>query len=76
MINYEKMKLVTCQLGCNGKKNLCIPIIIKWVKKRYTVFIMYGAYVKEQLDLRQDVELVYEIKYSNDIPIGLYIALK
>lgn len=76
MINYEKMKLVTCQLGCNGKKNLCIPIIIKWVNRGYTVFIMNSYYVREQLELMEELELEFVEKYVNKVPIGLYIALK
>ena len=64
--------LITCQLGCRGKYNLCIPKIVELVESNKTVFMIYGKHVQDTLENINDFK--FAIKYQGECPIGLYIS--
>jgi hypothetical protein len=76
MINYNNQKIITCQVGCGGQKDLCIPIVLDYIIRGFTVFMIYGAYVQEKLEEHAEYNLEFEYRYQNGIKIGMWIALK
>ena len=70
----ENAVIVTCPPGCNGTKDLCIPVIQDAVNRGKKVFIMYGQHVKEKLEAIG--EFSFEIVRHNGINVGLWISGK
>ena len=63
--------IISCVMGCHGKKDLCIPLIVKACEEGKKVFVIYGAHIKEKLEELGNYE--FSITYQNDCPIGLWI---
>jgi hypothetical protein len=64
-------EIVHCVEGCNGTKDLCIPIIAQKCNEGKRVFVKYGAHIKEKLEGIGG--LTFNITYHNKIPVGLWI---
>lgn len=62
--------IVICFPGCNGTRDLCIPMIREIADSGKTAFMMYSEHVREKVEA-----LGYHtrVKMQHDIPVGLYI---
>jgi hypothetical protein len=58
-------------MGCNGKKDLCIPIILQKLYDGKKVFVQYGAHIKDKLDEIEDFK--YEYVFQGRIKVGMRI---
>ncbi len=67
----NQVEIVSCVMGCNGKKDLCIPIILERLRAGKKVFVQYGAHIKDKLDEIEDFK--YEYVFQNGIKIGMRI---
>jgi hypothetical protein len=63
---------IMCQTGCNGHKDLCIPMIQEAVSRGKKVFILYGAHVKEKLE--EIGGYSFSIVKQNGCEVGLWIS--
>jgi hypothetical protein len=64
-------EIVSCVLGCNGVKDLCIPIIAKKCAEGKRVFVIYGGHVKEKLE--EIGGFKFDIVHQEGIPVGMWI---
>jgi hypothetical protein len=64
-------EIVSCVLGCNGTKDLCIPLIADRCMQGKRIFVMYGAHIEEKL--REIGSFKFEYTYQNGIKIGMWI---
>jgi len=72
MINRKNSILITCVSGCEGKKNLCIPIIIDHLNNGNTVAMQYTVHIQDVLS--KYIKYTIETKYINNIPVFMYLA--
>lgn len=68
-MNIEPI-LVICFPGCNGTRDLCIPMIEEIVEAGKTAFMIYSEHVREKVEA---MGYQTRVKMQHDIPIGIYI---
>ena len=70
-MNKANSIIMNCVIGCKGKNDLCIPLIIEAVEAGKTVFMLYTVHVIDKLKEKQ---YRIETKSINGVKGGMYIS--